>query len=211
MKRKIVSLLATISLGCIPAVCLAQDFSADVVYVTPGKAAAAAGGTPGSTRQPSKLFVSTSKMRLETRGITGTILLVNSEDHTTVALFPGQKSYQPLASAPSEYFHVQDPENACADWQAASELKISCEKVGHEELNGRQTVKYQNKNATLAAPVSAVWIDPSLNFVAKWEGKGAGAELSNITKEEKLSSALFEIPQGYELLKPKKKPKKSAK
>jgi hypothetical protein len=211
MKRKVIGVLAAIAWSCIPAVCRAQDFSADVVYVAPAKAAPST-TTLTSLHQPSRLYVSASKMRLETRGITGTVLLVNSEDHTTVALFPAQKAYQPLASAPSEYFHVQDPENACADWQAASEFKISCEKVGHEELNGRQTVKYQNKNATLAAPVSTVWIDPSLNFVAKWEGRDAGAELRNIVKDEKVSPALFEIPQGYDLLKPKKKgPKGPAK
>jgi hypothetical protein len=89
---------------------------------------------------------------------------------------------------------------------------MSCEKVGREAVDGRQTVKYQNKSASLAASVSAVWIDPSLNFVAKWEGKDTAAELRNLNKEEKLSSALFEIPQGYEPLKPKKKgPKGPAK
>src|SRR5258706_12636252 len=112
MKRKVSSVLAAIALSCIPAVCRSQDFSADVVYVAPGKAAAPAGKTPASPHQPSKLYVSKNKMRLETRGLTGTILLVNSEDHTTVALFPDQKAYQPLVSAPSEYFHVEDAGNA---------------------------------------------------------------------------------------------------
>jgi hypothetical protein len=208
MKRKATSVLAAIALSSLPAVCRAQDFSADVVYVSPGKA----GKTPASPHEPSKLYVSGGKMRLETRGLTGTILLVNYENHSTIALFPAQKAYQPLASAPSEYFHVQDAENACPDWQKASAWKMSCEKLGHEAVDGRQTVKYQNKGGSLAASISAVWIDPNLNFVAKWEGKDAAAELRNINKEEKMSSTLFEIPQGYEPLKPKKKgPKGPAK
>src|SRR4030081_1934855 len=100
MKRKTTIVLAAIALSCLPAVCRAQDFSADVVYVSPGKA----GKTPASLHEPSKLYVSGAKMRLETRGLTGTILLINYEDHSTIALFPAQKAYQPLASAPSEYF-----------------------------------------------------------------------------------------------------------
>ena len=150
-------------------------------------------------------------MRLETNGLTGTILLVDSAEHTTVALFPAQKAYQPLTSPPSEYFHVQDAENACPDWQKVSQWKMSCEKVGNETLDGRQTVKYQNKAPSLAASVSAIWIDPTLNFVVKWEGNGSAAELRNITKETKLSSALFEIPAGFDLLKPQKKGPKGPK
>jgi hypothetical protein len=207
MNRKASSFLAAIVLTCIPAVSRAQDFFADVVYVAPGKPAAAAAAVP--LHEPSKLYVSNHKMRLETRGLTGTILLVDSDANATVALFPAQKAYQPLSSAPSEYFRVDDPENACSDWQKASERKIACEKIGHETVDGHDTVKYKNKGATLAAPLAAVWIDPTLKFVVKWEDATTGAELRNITKQEKLSTALFEVPPGFGILKPKKKQPKS--
>ena len=205
MKRTTSSFLAVIAWICLTAVCRAQEFSADVVYVAPGQAAVASGKPPAPIHQPSKLFVSESKMRLETRGLTGTVLLVSSEDHTTVALFPSHKAYQPLSAAPSEYFRVQDPENACPDWQNAAAWKMTCEKAGTEVVDGRQTVKYVNKTPTLAASTNAIWIDPTLKFVVKWEGRDAAAELHNITKEEKMSAALFEVPEGYSLLKPKKK------
>ena len=212
MTRTASSVLAAIVLSCLPAVCPAQDFSADVVYVAPGKAAAASDKTTAPLRQPSRLYVSGGKLRLETRGLTGTILLVDSDGNATLALFPAQKAYQPLTSGLSEYFRVKDAENACPDWGNAAASKMSCEKIGHETVNGRDTVKYQNKNASLAASTLAVWIDPALNYVVKWEGRNTAAELRNITKEEKLSPALFEVPDGYSLLKPKKKgPKGPAK
>lgn len=201
MKRNVIR-VATILLSVFPAVGFAQNFSADVVYLAPGPSSTK---SPDPSHQPSKLYVSDNRMRLETRGLTGTILLVSSDERATVALFPEQKAYQPLASVPPQYFHVQDAENGCDDWQKVSPWKMTCEKVGHETVDGHDTVKYQNKSASLAASVSTVWIDPNLKFAVKWEGKDAGAELHNITKEEKLSSALFEVPQGYDMLKPKKK------
>src|SRR5258705_13894227 len=118
-------------------------------------------------------------MRLETRRLTGTVLLVNGKEHTAVALFPSQRSYQDLASTPSEYFQVEDPENACPDWGKVSKQKIACEKIGHEAVDGRQAVKYQNKDAKENA-VTAVWIDVSLKFVIKWESFSTGAELHSI-------------------------------
>ena len=67
MKRTASSVLAAIALSCLPAVCRAQDFSADVVYVAPGKAAVASNKTPAPIHQPSKLFVSEGKMRWDQR------------------------------------------------------------------------------------------------------------------------------------------------
>jgi hypothetical protein len=209
MKRKGTSLAATFLLALIPAVCCAQDFSADVVYVTRGKPVAPSTGTGTGTgtgtlpHQSSKLYVSKDKMRLETRGLTGTILLVDGVEHTSIAMFPARKAYQPLASGPSAYFRVQDAEDACPDWQKAADQKIICEKVGHEMVDGRQTVKYQNKSASADATTAAVWIDPTLNFPIKWEGPNTGAELHNI-KEGQQSADLFAIPQGYGALKPQK-------
>jgi hypothetical protein len=141
-------------------------------------------------------------MRLETRGLTDTILLVNGGEHTAVALFPERKAYQPLATGPSEYFRVENADDACPEWQTATDQKIACEKVGHELVDGRQTVKYQNKGASDAA-IAAVWIDLALKFVVKWEGGGAGAELHNI-KEAPQAADLFAVPSGYKVLKPHK-------
>ena len=204
MKPILTTVLTALAMSWGPALCHSQEFSDDVIYVAPSKGATSK-HLAAPIHEPSKLFVSKSKMRLETRGMSETILLVNPEEHSTVALFPQKKEFQPLASAPSEYFHAQDAENACPDWQAVSERKIDCEKVSHEPVDGRDTVKYRNKAATPASPLSTVWIDPKLNFVIKWESAEAAAELRNIKEEEKQEASLFEIPQDYEQLRPKKK------
>jgi hypothetical protein len=188
-----------------PAIAYAQDFSADVVYAgKPAASSAAKAPSTDATTSPqpsSRLFVSNDKMRLETRGFTGTILLVNGEEHTTVALFPAHKAYQPLASRPSQYFRVSDPDNACPDWQKMPQ-KIACEKIGPETVGGRETVKYQNKNVSAEAP-SAVWVDKNLKFVVKWESPDTGAELHNI-KEVQQAADLFAVPSSYKLLQPQK-------
>ena len=202
MKFKATSLAATFLLGLIPAVCQAQDFSADVVYVATSKPDAPSSGTGNSSNPSSKLYVSKDKMRLETHGLTETILLVNGGEHTAVAVFPVRKAYQPLAVAPSEYFRVQDAENACPDWQKGADQKIVCEKVGHEVVDGRQAVKYQNKGASDDA-TAAVWIDLTLKFVIKWQNASTGAELSNI-KEAQQAADLFAVPAAYKLLQPQK-------
>jgi len=202
MKVMATNLVAALLLALIPAMAHAQDFAADVVYMATTSSDASSGGTATPPRHSSKLYVSKNKMRLETRGVTGTILLVNGDEHSAIALFPAQKAYQQLTGAPSEYFRVEDAENACPDWAKASDQKIVCEKVGHEVVDGRPTVKYQNKGAANDA-TNTVWIDATLKFVTKWEGASTGAELRNIT-EAPQAADLFTVPSAYDVLRPQK-------
>jgi hypothetical protein len=174
----------------------AQDFSANVVYYELPRTASARLPQP-----PSKIYVSKDNIRLQTYGFTYTILLMNSAEHSTVALYPGRKTYQPLAG-PFQYFRAENPNDACADWQKATDQKIACEKVGEEEVNGRHTVKYLNKNAR-GASTAAVWVDVDLKFLAKWETAATGVELREI-KEEKLSPEMFVVPDEYKPMKPQK-------
>jgi hypothetical protein len=198
---KLYSAIMAVSLGIAQAVCSAQEFSANVIlHDANGPAASAA--SDSSSQSHSRIFVSNEKLRLEMHGHAATVLLVNGAEHTAYAMFPAKKEYQPLAGGPSEYFRTQDAENACPDWQKASIQKLDCEKVGHEVLDGRQTVKYRNKTASADA-VSTVWIDVALKFVIKWEGAGAGAQLQDI-QEAKQAEDLFILPSDYDLPKPKK-------
>ena len=202
MKVMATNLVAAVLLALIPAVVHAQDFAADVVYIATAKPAAPGPGTTTPPGHSSKLYVSKNKMRLETRGVTGTILLVNGDEHSAIALFPAQKAYQQLSSTPSEYFRVDDAENACPDWEKVSSQKIVCEKVGPDVVNGRSAVKYQNKAAGNDG-TNAVWIDKALKFVVKWEGASTGAELRNIT-EAPQAADLFTVPSAYDVIRPQK-------
>jgi hypothetical protein len=187
-------------LGLFALPCWAQNFSADVVYLSGTAPSRSSDATP--LHPNSKLYVNKDNLRLETHGLNGTVLLVNVEDQIAVAMFPSRKSYEILTSPPSEYFSVANPDDACADWQQASSRKISCKKVGSEAVNGRPAVKYQNPDAA-ASEVSVIWIDAALKYVIKWEGAQTGAELQNI-KEGQQSADLFKVPRDFNPVEPRK-------
>lgn len=202
MGIKATTLSAALFVSLISAISQAQEFSADVVYLDTNHLNAAATGSENASHASSRLYVSRDKIRLATNGLTGTILLADRRAHTAVALQPKKKAYQYLVSGPSEYFRVENADDGCANWQTFAEQKIVCEKVGPEVVNGRETVKYQNKNAVDGA-TAAVWIDKALKFVIKWQAASTGAELRNI-KEEQQAQDLFAVPSDYTITAPQK-------
>jgi len=102
-----------------------------------------------------------------------------------IALFPPKKEYQPLSSD-STIFSRGGSRKTLPHWQKVSERKLDCEKVGHEVVDGRDTVKYKKQSRHPAAPLAAVSgsIPPS-TLVAKWEDSSAAAELRKSTSKEK--------------------------
>jgi hypothetical protein len=195
-------LAATALLVCAASIGQAQQFSADVVYKTSAAAPAHPGGT-AATAPETRIFVSKSKLRLESRGMINMVMLVDTADHSSYVLYPDQKAYQELGSRPSQYFAAADSAKACADWQTASGRQLKCEKVGAEAVDGRSAIKYRSIAAD--GGFEYAWIDSKLNYVIKWDLGQTGAELHNI-KEAAQSAQLFEIPQSYDVRKPAIKP-----
>jgi hypothetical protein len=194
------SLALAMLLAMIAVVCQAQDFSADVVYTkVPAAQESSAGAAAAATAPASRIFVSKANMRLESRGMIDLVMLVDTVDHTTVVLYPGQKTYRKIGSRPSQYFRSTDVENACTDWQEAAGKQLKCEKVGEDVVGGRRTIKYKNPLADGSAEY--VWIDSKLSYVIKWDLGQVGAELHNI-KEGPQSADLFEIPKSYDVATP---------
>ena len=187
--------VAILFVALVSAVSHAQEFSADVVYLEPN-------GSVSTSHPTAKIYVSKDKFRLETNGFTGNVMLVNRADQTAFVLQPKKKTYQTLGAGPSEYFRAENPDDACASWQSASELKIVCQKVDSEVVNGRDTVKYENK-AVAQGATAAVWIDKALKFVVKWQAADAAAELRNI-KEAQPAADLFTVPTDYKAAGPQK-------
>jgi hypothetical protein len=202
MGAKAKTLIAALFISLISTISQAQEFSAEVVYLDTRNLNAPANESANAAHPSSKLYVSKDKIRLETNGLTGTILLADLREHIAVALQPNKKAYEPLASAPSQYFRVESADDACAQWQSLVEQKIVCEKVGPEVVNGRQAVKYQSKGTSSAA-TTAVWVDKALKFVIKWQAAGSGTELRNI-KEGQQAADLFTAPSDYKILAPRK-------
>ena len=197
--RALVVLLALFT-----AVCQAQDFSADVLYTKVPAAQGSSTGTAATATAPSsRIFVSKADIRLESRGMIDLVMLVDAVDHSTVVLYPGQKTYRKIGSRPSQYFRSTDVGNACTDWQEAAGKQLKCEKVGEDVVGGRKTIKYKSSLADGSAEY--VWIDSKLGYVIKWDQGQAAAELHNI-KEGPQSADLFEIPKSYDLAKPAQKP-----
>jgi hypothetical protein len=186
----------------LPIISAAQAFSADVVF-TPvsGKPVENNGRPAAPTVGSAKLYVQKDQLRFESHGVSGEALIVDDASQTTVALFPKDRTYQPLASRPSDYFRVADAEHACPDWQKAVGRKIDCTKAGEEAVDGRRSVKYRRQLQGEAAEY--VWIDRALKFVTKWRTDQNEAQLRNI-QEGPQPAELFTVPQNYKLLTPRK-------
>jgi hypothetical protein len=202
MKYSATNTLAPVLLALTTVVCQAQDFSADVVYKSAPDTQESSGGAGAAALSPTaRIFVSKTNMRLESRGMTDVVMLVNAVDRTSVVLYPTQKTYQKIGSRPSQYFRSTDVENACAEWQKAADKQLKCEKVGEDLVGGRKTIKYKNSLADGSAEY--VWIDTKLSYVIKWDMGEAAAELQNI-KEGAQSADLFEIPKSYDVTVPRR-------
>jgi hypothetical protein len=115
---------------------------------------------------------------------------------------PERKTYMefPQGQGPQQrafnYFRAGDVQNACDDWQKlATNHGATCKKIGSETVNGRSTVKYEGTSST--GDTNYFWLDPSLRFPVKWQGKNGTGELRNISVGSQPSS-LFEIPAGFQ-------------
>jgi len=167
----------------------AQQFTADLVHLKPEGAA------------PSKVFVSGDWIRFETTNAEQSVaVIVDLKRQTGVMEVPKLKTYSILRpeqlSPATPFFHASDPENACPAWETLVHKQGSCTKVGDEDLNGRQTVKY--KGVAQNGDIGWTWVDRKLNFVIKWEGQAGVVELNNI-KEGTQPAKLFEVPKDYEM------------
>ena len=193
-------------LACVGASAQA-DFSADIVNLT-----------ATSNTFHTRIFSTKDKLRFQGEdrsGRTNSIMIVNLATGTSIVLIPQQKQYveNKRAQIPGQgvtFFQATDVEDACGDWQKIARTeKAKCRKIGHEKVNGRDTVKYDSKSGKGEA--NTVWIDAKLHFPVKWKNSVGAAELRNI-QEGVQPANLFEVPRGYEKrtfgAAPKKKPGK---
>jgi len=168
----------------------AQDFSADVFNVT-AKDASKSG----------KVYVKGAKMRID-RGEASPeqstpLVLIDGESHTATIIDAANHAYMKAEVGPEQglsFFRLKDSNNACADFEKMASMG-GCKKAGNETVSGRQTVKYAGKSED-GKPV-AMWVDPEVNFVVKWQTKsGEMGELRNI-KVAPQADSLFQLPSGF--------------
>jgi hypothetical protein len=168
------------------------DFSADIVNLS----------ATSNTFQ-TKIFSTKDKLRFQGQdksGRTNSIMLVDLAAGTSIVLVPQQHLYvrESRAQIPGQevtFFQPYDVEDACGEWgKSAHTKKEKCQKIGHETVNHRDTVKYESTSGK--GESTFVWIDANLHFPVKWIGAFGGRELRNI-QEGSQAKELFEIPPGY--------------
>ena len=169
---------------------VAQDFSAEVFTVNGQDA-----------KKSANVSVKGSKMRVG-RGDTtaeqsAPIMLVDTDTHAATIFDAANHTYMKADVGPEQglsFFRLKTPSDACKDFEKVVGVG-GCKKAGNEAVGGRQTVKYVGKSDG-EKPV-AMWVDPELNFVVKWQMKsGEVGELRNI-KVAPQSDSLFAIPAGF--------------
>ncbi len=187
------AIVRTLCLGLLcgaASLAIAQDFSADVYNVT-AKDASKSG----------KVYVKGAKLRID-RGETSPeestpLVLVDTESHTATIIDAANHAYMKAEVGPEQglsFFRLKDPNNACADFEKMASMG-GCKKAGNETVGGRQTVKYAGKSDD-GKPV-AMWVDPEVNFVVKWQTKsGEIGDLRNI-KVASQADNLFQVPSGF--------------
>lgn len=196
LRRTILSFCVVAFMG-IANLALAQEFSADIVNLKKE-----GGGL-------SKIYVSSSKMRLETHEKGGlTAMIFDPASQKNIAIMSEQHMYMEMPigqGMPMAYnfWRPPDPNDACPQWkemadrfaEGSGKKLTSCRKVGGDSLNGRSAVKYEGTDAD--GKTGYVWVDPRLRYIVKVLGaEGSGFELRNI-QEGSQPASLFEVPAGY--------------
>lgn len=154
----------------------------------------------------SKIYVGKDRMRIDPqRGGMGSrtgVSIINLATRITDVLIPERRMYMELAPGRGPQrtfplFRSADLKNACADWRKLRKAEGSCRTLGHQAVNGRDAVKYEETSAK--GENSVVWIDAKLRFVVKWENQDGGGELRNI-QEGPQPASLLEIPPDFQKL-----------
>ena len=198
MRRKLqFSLFVSVFIAIAGGLCLAQDFSADMVDLNPAH--------HGSG--PTKIFVSGDKIRIEAHDARGGgVMILDMAAQKSYMLMPAQHMYMEVGDRMPRhafaFWRPADIDNACGDWEKlAEQLKTqqkqgTCRKVGSDTVNGRSAIEYEGTSAD--GKKSQAWIDARSRYLIKvTSADGGGMELRNL-QEGSQPASLFEIPSGYQ-------------
>lgn len=163
-------------------------------------AAGAAGGDDTIMAKLDRTTVAGQVVQVSIGGGGDTIIL-DLAAHTSAVLWPTQKTYARAKDVrPAELYglyasvHPAEVDNAFVEWmhRPGAEGK-NCRNLGHETLNGHDTVKYE---LSCYGEVCRLWIDRKLRILVERESKWNSTELRNIWEGPQPPS-LFEVPAGY--------------
>jgi hypothetical protein len=174
----------------------AQQFSADLVATVAARGAAQTTG---------KIYVSNSKVRIETPDFPGGLFLLDSSAHTAYFVKPAQRVVMDAKQSTwlTQILVPLDPGDPCRQWQAMAEIagaadqggQWRCDRLGIESAGEGNAIKYRAISPEGAAIDCR--IDPQLGFVVSaYRDDGAAIDLKNI-QEGPPPTRLFEIPANF--------------
>lgn len=159
-------------------------------------------GVPTTDAATRTIHVSGNKVRAETNGPAGTVMVVDVAANTAILLLPQEKTFVDMRRLGhmNQAFMPVDVDDPCHTWQArgaadGDDTHWTCRRVGTETVGGRETIKYAASSSK--GDDGFVWIDPRLKFMVRSvNAAGHGMELRDI-REAPQPPSLFEIPAGY--------------
>jgi hypothetical protein len=184
--------------GCIPAE--AQQFSAEIVMMKDGGAAAPAG----------KLYVSGNKERIEAPQLAGGFFVIDSAAPSASFVRPSARQFMDArqSSPLTRIFVPVDPENPCPQWEAMAKLAgvpdqggWHCERIGQEMIAGTSVIAYRAISAS--GRILLGWVDPMRKFPLRVKTEdGTVFEVGNL-HDEPQPSELFKIPENFRKFDPR--------
>lgn len=195
----------------VTSLCLAQEFSADVV-------------SANDTGSTSRVYVGRANLRLQTlkSGQPEASVIWDGTQKSTTILLDADHSYivgntSPLFNAAFNasgvptlvrFFQPKDASDPCSEWNNAvlpyrdsthAPPHFACQSAGTEAVNGRPAQKWAVTTTQDGKTQSGhVWIDSRLHVVSKSQDEDSHSEmeLKNI-QEGPQPDAVFQIPAGY--------------
>ncbi len=150
-----------------------------------------------------KVYVGGGKMRQEFNAEGHEMIqIIDLQRKVSDMLMPQQKMYMEMAygqmAQQKRGFKLPDlksfdPNNPCAQSE-----DVTCERVGNETVNGRNTEKWLFKNKK-TGDTNTVWIDKKIMYAIRMQSKDMEMNLTNV-KEGMPDASLFQIPAGYRKL-----------
>jgi hypothetical protein len=180
-----------------PGISLAgQQFSADLV---------ATAVVSGAAQTTGKIYVSNSKVRIETPDFPEGLFLLDGNAHTAYFVKPAQRVVMDAKQSTwlTQILVPLDPSDPCRQWQAMADIagaadrggRWLCDRLGVESAGEGNVIKYRAISPEGAAIDCR--IDSQLGFaLSVHRGDGAVMELRNIQGGSPPAS-LFEIPPNF--------------
>jgi len=179
----------------------AQQFSADLLGTTVGS---------GAVQTTGKIYVSNSKVRIETSGFPGGVFLLDSSAHTAFFMKPALRVVMDAKQSTwlTQILVPVDPDDPCAQWQVMAAIAGATEGGGAWRCNRLVPDSGGRRDAVGFLAISPqgfrynCWIDPGLKFaISVREEKGGTFDLKNI-QETPVPDRFFEIPANFSKFEP---------